>query len=150
MLTIKNKFGIEIGYSDHTEGIEVPIAAVALGASVIEKHFTLDKTMEGPDHMASLEPSELKAMVIAIRNVEKALGSVDKVPSESEKKNIDIARKSIHLRTFLNGGTQIEKNHLIMKRPGDGISPMVYNELIGKKVKSDLEADHKLSWEDLL
>lgn len=150
MLTIKKKFGVEVGYSDHTVGIEIPIAAAAMGAIVIEKHFTLDKTMDGPDHKASLNPEELKAMVKAIRNIEKAMGNGDKIPAESERKNIVIARKSIHLKSSLTAGTQIEEKHLIMKRPGDGISPMLYKALIGKIVKNDLEVDHKLTWEDLV
>jgi len=150
MESIKNKFGVKIGYSDHTLGIEVPIAAVALGACMIEKHFTLDRTMEGPDHKASLEPSELIQMTTAIRNIEKALGSKDKFPSASEIKNKSIARKSIHLNKFLPQNTFITEADLAMLRPGDGISPMEMDKVVGKQVLVDLEENHKLAWEDLL
>ena len=146
MLTIKNELGVEVGYSDHTKGIEVPIAAVALGARVIEKHFTLDRSMEGPDHKASLEPSELKAMVSAIRNIEISIGTGFKEPSPSEVKNISIARKSIHLAHKLKAGHMLTASDLVMKRPGDGISPMKMEEVIGKKITQDLEEDTKLSW----
>jgi N,N'-diacetyllegionaminate synthase len=148
MLEIRDVFGVKIGYSDHTLGIEVPIAAVSLGAEIIEKHFTLDKTMEGPDHVASLEPHELKAMVSAIRNIEVALGTGIKAPSDSEEKNMTIARKSIHLNRAFKKGEVINKGDLIMKRPGDGISPMDYKSVLGKKVNRDLEEDHKLSKKD--
>ncbi|RYE58033.1 MAG: N-acetylneuraminate synthase [Sphingobacteriales bacterium] len=149
MVGMKQKFGVSVGYSDHTLGIEVPIAAVALGAEVIEKHFTLDKNMEGPDHRASLEPAELKTMVSAIRNIENAIsGSGAKVPSTSEKKNMSIARKSIHLDKALAAGHVIEYSDLAMKRPGTGISPMQINKVVGKKLKADLPADHLLSFED--
>lgn len=130
-----------IGYSDHTLGIEVPIAAVALGAIVIEKHFTLDKTMEGPDHKASLEPDELKAMVQAVRNIEKALGTGIKTISESEKKNISIARKSIVASKDIKKGEAFSENNLTVKRPGTGISPMHWHELIGKYAQRDYKAD---------
>lgn len=131
MLEIGEKFGVQIGYSDHTKGIEVPIAAVALGATVIEKHFTLDKTMEGPDHKASLEPDELKAMVSAIRNIEQALGSGHKTISESERKNIEIARKSIVAARPIEAGELLTEENLTVKRPGNGISPMRWNEVVG-------------------
>ena len=132
MLEIKEKFGVKVGYSDHTEGIEVPIAAVALGAIVIEKHFTLDKNMEGPDHKASLEPSELKAMVKSIRNVEQALGSGHKTISESERKNIEIARKSIVAAKYIKKGEIFTEENITVKRPGNGISPMEWENVIGK------------------
>ncbi len=149
MLTIQKKLNVDIGYSDHTLGIEVPIAAAALRASVIEKHFTLDRAMDGPDHAASIEPDELIAMVQAIRNVELALGSADKKPSSSELKNISIARKSIHLKGAVKKGTVIELEHLQMLRPGDGISPMRVNELFGRIVNKDLDAGSKLTYDDL-
>ena len=149
MQTIKAAFGVEVGYSDHTLGIEIPIAAVALGAVVIEKHFTLDKEMEGPDHKASLEPDELKNMVTAIRNVEMALsGTGRKQPSESEIKNIEIARKSIHLKMPLKKGATLAAEHLIMLRPGNGISPFDTEKIVGLKLNKDLEANHQLSWSD--
>jgi N-acetylneuraminate synthase/N,N'-diacetyllegionaminate synthase len=150
MLTIGSQFGVSYGYSDHTTGIEVPIAAVALGAVVIEKHFTLDRTLPGPDHKASLEPQELHAMVAGIRNIEKALrGNGVKEPSTSEAKNIVIARKSIHIHMDIAERTVLTEQHLIMQRPGDGISPMEMNEVIGKRVLTNLKAGHKLSWADL-
>jgi N,N'-diacetyllegionaminate synthase len=142
--------GTATGYSDHTLGIEVPIAAVALGATVIEKHFTLDRTLPGPDHRASLEPEELKTMVSAIRNIEKALsGDGLKKPSPSEMKNMAIARKSIHLAHACSEGQSLAAEDLTMMRPGDGISPMRYEELIGRTIKSALPKHHKLTWEDV-
>ena len=151
MLTIGERFGVAIGYSDHTLGIEVPVAAVALGARVIEKHFTLDRSLPGPDHRASLEPLELKEMVSAVRNIEKAIsGNGVKKPSKSELKNIDIARKSIHLRTSIKAGEYIQEKDLIPLRPGDGISAMHWNDIIGKKASKFLEASHKLTWEDVI
>jgi N,N'-diacetyllegionaminate synthase len=149
MQAMANAFGVKVGYSDHTEGIEVPIAAVALGATLIEKHFTLDKTMEGPDHKASLDPIELKNMVRAIRNIEVALGSGLKSPTESEKKNINVARRSIHLVNDLPIGHILTAQDLIMKRPGDGISPMEVDRVLGKKVIKPLFDDGKLTWEDI-
>ena len=131
MLEIREKFGVQIGYSDHTKGIEVPIAAVSLGATVIEKHFTLDKNMEGPDHKASLEPDELKAMVSAIRNIEQALGTGHKTISESERKNIEIARKSIVAARPIQVGELLTEENLTVKRPGNGINPMRWNEVVG-------------------
>lgn len=133
MQTIKERYGVEVGYSDHTVGIEIPIAAVALGASVIEKHFTLDRTMEGPDHRASLEPRELKDMVKAIRNVEIALGSGDKKVTESESGNKIIARKSIVAARDIERGEIFTEENITVKRPGNGISPMKWNEIIGRK-----------------
>lgn len=141
MLEIKEKFGVKVGYSDHTEGIEVPIAAVALGATVIEKHFTLDKNMEGPDHKASLEPSELKAMVKSIRNIEQALGTGHKTISESERKNIEIARKSIVAAKDIKGGEMFSEDNLTVKRPGNGISPMEWENVIGKVAKRDFQEE---------
>lgn len=131
MLEIGQKFGVKIGYSDHTKGIEVPIAAVALGATVIEKHFTLDRNMDGPDHKASLEPKELKQMVISIRNIEQALGTGHKAISESERKNIAVARKSIVAACPIKKGELLTKDNITVKRPGTGISPMRWNEVIG-------------------
>ena len=151
MLTIKKEFDVQIGYSDHTLGIEVPIAAVALGATVIEKHFTLDRNLKGPDHKASLEPKELKDMVDAIRNIEKAIsGNGLKEPSPSEKKNIYIARKSIHLSKDLSSGSAITELDIIPLRPGDGISPMNWDKVIGKTVVRDLKKFDKITWTDLL
>ena len=133
MDALRMEFGVEVGYSDHTKGIEVPIAAVALGATVIEKHFTLDRNMEGPDHKASLEPDELKAMVSAIRNIEKAVGGDGtKHVSESEKKNIAIARKSIVAACDIKAGEVFTEQNLTVKRPGNGISPMRWDEIVGK------------------
>lgn len=150
MLAIKQEFGTDVGYSDHTLGIEVPIAAVALGATIIEKHFTLDRSMEGPDHAASLEPDELASMVSAIRNIELALsGSGKKEPSRSELKNISIARKSIHLNRNVSMHEIITEADLIMLRPGDGLSPMDIELVIGKQVVKDLEKGHKLSISDI-
>lgn len=141
MLTLKDKFGVRVGYSDHTPGIEIPIAAVAMGAQVIEKHFTLDKNMEGPDHKASLEPDELQAMVRAIRNVEAAMGSGEKAPSESEIKNMPIARKSIVALKNIRRGEIFSEDNLTVKRPGTGISPMRWNEVIGMPSNKDYKED---------
>lgn len=141
MLTIKNELGINVGYSDHTQGTEVPVAAAAMGATVIEKHFTLDKSMEGPDHKASLEASELCEMVRQIRNIEAALGDGMKEPSLSEKKNIDIVRKSIVAKKNIKQGDTFTESNLTTKRPGTGISPMQWNEVIGKKAIRDFKAD---------
>ena len=150
MLAIKDELGVNVGYSDHTLGIEIPIAAVALGAKVIEKHFTTDRRLSGPDHKASLEPGELKAMVNAIRNVELAImGDGIKEPSQSELSNINVARKSIHIIQELTAGTVIKPEHLIMKRPGNGISPMDIDKVIGKTLLVDLSVDSFLLWEHL-
>lgn len=150
MLTIANELKVKVGYSDHTLGIEVAIAATALGATVIEKHFTLDKNLTGPDHLASLKPDELKNMVEGIRNIELAIsGSGVKVPSESEKKNTTAARKSIHAINDLKPGHVTSKDDLIMLRPGDGISPMLVGEIIGRKVLRSIPQFDKLKWEDL-
>ncbi len=141
MLTLKDELGVSVGYSDHTEGIVVPVAAAALGATVIEKHFTLDKTMEGPDHKASLEPGELREMVSAIRNIEMALGDGRKEPSQSEQKNIAVARKSIVAKHDIARGEVFTEDNLATKRPGTGISPMNWNAIIGKKAKRDFQTD---------
>ena len=141
MLTIQKEFGVAVGYSDHTLGIEVDIAAVAMGASCIEKHFTLDKTMDGPDHKASLEPEELKAMVGAIRNIEKALGSSEKKSSPSESVNIDVVRKSIVAKKNINKGDILDENNLCVKRPGSGVSPMKWDEVIGTISSKNHNAD---------
>ncbi len=141
MQTIGNTFDIAYGYSDHTLGIEVDIAAVAMGASCIEKHFTLDKTMEGPDHKASLEPDELKAMVKAIRNIELALGSSVKKPSKSEKPNMEVARKSIVASCTIQKGEKFSEDNLAVKRPGNGINPMRWDEIVGGVAAKDYLAD---------
>lgn len=150
MLHIQKEFDVAIGYSDHTLGIEVPIAAVALGATVIEKHFTLDNNLPGPDHKASLEPNELKTMVDAIRNIELAIsGDGVKKTSKSEEANKAIARKSIHINKTLPQGHIIELSDLIVKRPGDGISPMEINNVIGKTLTTALKEETKLLWNHL-
>jgi len=141
MKTIADKFGVKVGYSDHTRGIEVPIAAVALGSTIIEKHFTLDRLMEGPDHTASLEPDELKAMVNAIRNIEKALGSVDKIISTSEQKNIAVARKSIVAAIEISEGELFTEDNLTVKRPGTGVSPMLWESIVGRVAKKPYHPD---------
>jgi len=141
MLHIKSQLGVEVGYSDHTLGIEVPVAAVALGARVIEKHFTLDKNMDGPDHLASLEPKGLKMMVQSIRNVELAIsGSGFKEPSESEKCNIAIIRKSLHFKSFFKKGHIIGKDDFVILRPGVGISPMLIDSYYARILNQDVEA----------
>ena len=141
MNDLAREFGVTVGYSDHTKGIEVPIAAVAMGAQIIEKHFTLDKNMEGPDHKASLEPQELKAMVDSIRNIEQALGDGKKHVSDSERKNMVIARKSIVAARPIISGEILNEDNLTIKRPGNGISPMKWNEVIGTIAKRDFVED---------
>ncbi len=141
MLTIKKHFNLPVGYSDHTQGIEIPIMAVSMGAEIIEKHFTLDKTMEGPDHKASLEPNELKQMVKSIRNIEKAFGSGIKEPQESEKKNIEIARKSIVAKRDIKKGEMFTDENLTVKRPATGISPMKWDEIVGTFAQKDYKED---------
>lgn len=141
MHDIANRFNVPVGYSDHTKGIEVPIAAVALGATVIEKHFTLDNNLPGPDHKASLEPQQLKAMVDAIRHIEQALGDGVKQVSESERKNIAIARKSIVAASYIKKGELFTEENLTVKRPGGGISPMKWDEVIGTTASRDYLAD---------
>ena len=142
MVAMKKRFGVKVGYSDHTPGIEVPVAAVALGAEVIEKHFTLDRKMKGPDHKASLEPKELKVMVSAIRNVEKAIGNGIKRPSPSEMENRTIVRKSIVASRNIKKGEAFSEENITTKRPGTGINPMLWNNVIGRKaMKSYREND---------
>ena len=142
--TIKEMLNVKVGYSDHTIGIEVSIAAVAMGAKVIEKHFTLDKNMEGPDHKASLEPNELKNMVNAIRNIEKAMGNGVKVPSKSEIKNLNIARKSIVAKKLIKKGEKFTEDNLTCKRPANGISPMRWEEVIGEVASKDFQEDEMI------
>ena len=141
MLTIRDAFGVHVGYSDHTLGIEVAIAAVALGASVIEKHFTLDRDLPGPDHKASLEPNELKSMVDAIRNIEKAMGNGIKRPSSSELKNMPIARKSLVAACIIQEGEVFTETNLTVKRPGTGLSPMRWEEVIGLHASRNFAPD---------
>ena len=141
MQSIAERFHVEVGYSDHTRGIEVPIAAVALGASVIEKHFTLDRNMEGPDHKASLEPDELKRMVSSIRNIEKALGDTEKRITPSEVKNVEVARKSIVAASKIEKGEIFTEQNLTVKRPGNGISPMQWLDVVGKTATKLYEPD---------
>ena len=141
MLTIREELGVNIGYSDHTLGIEVPIAAVAMGATVIEKHFTLDRTLTGPDHAASLEPHELKSMVTAIRNIKKAMGDGIKKPSPSETRNIPIARKSIVAKKPIKKGERYSEENITVKRPGTGISPMQWDSIIVQISKKDFNKD---------
>ena len=144
MLTMKNEFRLSVGYSDHTQGITIPIAAVAMGATVIEKHFTLDRTMEGPDHKASLEPNELQAMVEAIRRVEVAIGDGEKTPSESEKKNIAVARKSIVAMRQIKKGEILTEENITTKRPGNGLSPMQWFEVLGTAAVRDFDVDEQI------
>tara|TARA_B100001250_G_scaffold139846_1_gene119793 strand:+ start:2166 stop:3176 length:1011 start_codon:yes stop_codon:yes gene_type:complete len=139
--TIRNEFKINVGYSDHTLGIEVPIAAVSIGANVIEKHFTLDRSLPGPDHSASLLPGELRSMVLAIRNIEIAMGNGLKIPSKSEFKNISNVRKSIVVKKRIYKGELFSKENLCVKRPGTGLSPMLWNKIIGTKADKDYEMD---------
>lgn len=141
MASMRERFGVEVGYSDHTPGIEVPIAAAALGAAMIEKHFTLDRNMEGPDHKASLEPGELKAMVSAVRHVEAALGNGIKTASASEKRNLPIVRKSIVARRAIRKGEPLTEENITVKRPGNGISPMRWFEVLGTRAARDFQAD---------
>lgn len=141
METLRQEFGVTVGYSDHTQGIEIPIAAVVLGAEVIEKHFTLDRNMEGPDHKASLEPNELADMISGIRHVEQALGTGEKVPSPSEKKNMAIARKSIVAARPIKKGEILSESNLTTKRPGTGICPMRWLEVLGTRAVRDFTED---------
>ena len=141
MQSIGHAFDVDFGYSDHTLGIEVDVAAVALGAKVIEKHFTLDKTMQGPDHKASLEPDELNAMVEAIRNIEKALGCGVKKPTKSEIPNMEVARKSIVARCAIQKGDILNEDNLTVKRPGNGISPMRWDEIVGRVATKNYSVD---------
>ena len=141
MLTIRDTFHVSVGYSDHTLGIEVPIAAVALGATVIEKHFTLDRALPGPDHRASLEPAELKAMVSAIRKIEVAIGDGVKRPSASESNNRSIVRKSIVAARSIPMGEPFDESNITVKRPGTGLSPMRWDQVMGRQAPRDFEAD---------
>jgi N,N'-diacetyllegionaminate synthase len=141
MQTIAAAFSVKVGYSDHTQGIEIPVAAVAMGACVIEKHFTLDKTMDGPDHKASLEPQELIAMVQSIRHVELALGDGVKQPTKSELRNMEVARKSIVASRGIDAGEVLSSNNITVKRPGSGISPMKWDDVLGSVAKRDFLAD---------
>ncbi|WP_370776794.1 N-acetylneuraminate synthase [Roseburia sp.] len=144
MYELKSMFQCDIGYSDHTQGIEVPIAAVAMGATIIEKHFTLDRNMEGPDHVASLNPLELKEMVQAIRNIEKAIGTGKKVPSNSEKENRIAARKSIFARCEIKKGQKFTEENIIAKRPGGGVNPMRWEEVIGTCAVRNFKRDEMI------
>ncbi len=141
MDSLRKELNVEAGYSDHTLGIEVPIAAVAMGATIIEKHFTLDKAMDGPDHKASLEPDELIAMVRAIRNIEKAVGSKDKIVTASELNNRKVVRKSIVAKRFIKNGEELTEENITVKRPGTGISPMKWYEVIGTTAIRDFKED---------
>lgn len=144
MQTIKEETGVSVGYSDHTPGIEAAVAAAALGATVIEKHFTLDRNMKGPDHKASLEPNELTEMVRAVRHIEQALGDGEKKPSASEKKNMAVARKSLVAKCLIKGGEMFTEENLTAKRPGTGLSPMLWNQVIGQRAKRDFAADEMI------
>lgn len=144
MQTMHEELGVPVGYSDHTQGIEIPVAAAALGAEIIEKHFTLDRTMPGPDHKASLEPDELKAMVLSIRHIEAAMGDGIKRPQASEKKNIAIVRKSIVARRAIRAGEVLTAENITIKRPGNGISPMRWPEILGRKADRDYAEDERI------
>jgi len=144
MLTIREAFGVKVGYSDHTRGIEVPIAAAALGAAVIEKHFTLDHSLPGPDHKASIEPDEFKAMVTAIRNVELALGDGIKRPAPSEQKNMAVVRRSIVAARAIQAGEVFSEENITAKRPGAGISPMRWDEVVGRRAPRDFQQDEMI------
>lgn len=144
MQTLRQAFGLPVGLSDHTQGIAVPLAAVALGASIIEKHFTLDKNLPGPDHQASLDPEELKAMVQGIRQVEQAMGHSIKIPAYSELKNKPIARKSLVACSMIKAGEQLTEQNITFKRPGTGISPMEYWSMLGQKATRDYQEDEEI------
>lgn len=145
MISIREAFKVKVGYSDHTSDIEIPMAAVALGASIIEKHFTLDKSMDGPDHKASLDPDEFRRMVIAVRNIEKALGDGIKRPSRSELKNRDVVRKSLVALKAIRKGDIFSADNIGTKRPGTGISPMEWDNVVGQKAKRDFKKDDFIS-----
>ena len=147
METLKKEFDLPVGYSDHTLGITVPIMAVTLGATVLEKHFTLDKNLPGPDHKASLEPKEFKEMIRAIRDVEKALGSSIKKPTKSEEKIKKVARKSIVAKVDIPKRAKITKDMLVIKRPGTGIEPKFLDKVIGKRTKKEIKKDELITWE---
>jgi N,N'-diacetyllegionaminate synthase len=149
MQTLKSAFGLPVGYSDHTPGIEIAIAAVALGAEVIEKHFTLDRSLPGPDHSASLEPKEFKQMVAAIRNVESALGDGIKKPALCELPNIPVARKSVVAARALRAGQKLAAADLDIKRPGTGLSPKLLTALVGRTLRTNIEPDELILWDHL-
>lgn len=149
MLTMKKAFNLPVGYSDHTPGIEIAIAAVSLGAEVIEKHFTLDKNMEGPDHKASIEPHELRQMIRSIRNVENSLGDGVKRPAPCELKNMEIARKSIVAAELIKRGQPLTKKNVVIKRPGYGVQPKDMEKILGRIAKSDIHPDEVVTWEKL-
>ncbi len=149
MITLKNRFSYRIGYSDHTEGIIIPIMAVSLGAKIIEKHFTLDRNMEGPDHKASLNPTEFKTMVDSIRNIETAFGSYVKQPTDNEKKTMLAARKSIVITKDLKKGYVLRKEDLCIKRPGNGVAPKYLDHFINKKIMHDMEQDSIIKLTDI-
>jgi N-acetylneuraminate synthase/N,N'-diacetyllegionaminate synthase len=149
METMQKEFNCPVGYSDHTLGTEVPIAAVALGAKVIEKHFTLDKSLPGPDHKASLEPNELEEMIRRIRNIEIALGDGIKKPTPSEIEIAKIVRKSVVAEKFIPAGTEIKEDMLAIKRPGTGLPPKYLEKIIGKKAKRDIRRDEMISWDKI-
>ena len=149
MLTIKDAFKVRVGYSDHTLGIEASIAAVALGASVIEKHFTLNRNMQGPDHKASLEPDELKVLVRSIRNIEMALGNGIKRPTKQEEKNKELIRKSIVAKINIPKGTKITQNMFDIKRPGTGIVPKFIDKLVGRYAKVEIRKDEPITWKEV-
>lgn len=150
IVTMRNAFRMPVGYSDHTSGIEIPCAAVALGAVIIEKHFTLDTNMQGPDHKASLPVEEFRQMVLAIRNIELAMGTGIKEATATERKNMDIVRKSIHFRSSFEAGHILAFDDIVMKRPGNGISPMMADIVAGRTLKHTVEADAMISWEDFV
>jgi len=150
METLRCAFLVPVGYSDHTEGITIPIAAVAMGACVLEKHFTLDRTLPGPDHKASLEPQELRAMVKAIRDVESARGNGTKEPNEEEEEIKKVARRSIVARCDIKAGDMLKNSNLAIKRPGKGIEPKYFEKIIGKSIKKNVNKDDEISWDDLL
>jgi N-acetylneuraminate synthase len=150
MHTLKSAFGLPVGYSDHTPGIDIAIAAVALGAEVIEKHLTLDRSLPGPDHAASLEPSELQQMVVAIRHVEAALGTGIKAPAPCELRNLSVARKSVVAARLLPAGHQLRIGDLDIKRPGNGLAPKLLPELIGRTLRAGLAKDEIISWDHLV
>lgn len=149
MITLKNAFKLPIGYSDHTKGIEVSMAAVAMGAEVIEKHFTLDKSMEGPDHKASLNPIELKEMISSIRNIERALGDGTKKCNKSEESTRKVARKSIVAKNDIRRGQTVSYDNITFKRPGDGLSPAFVDEIVGKKAVNDISSDEFITFNNV-
>jgi len=147
--TLKSAFGLPVGYSDHTPGIEIAVAAVAMGAVVIEKHFTLDRSLPGPDHAASLEPAELQQMVRAIRNVEAALGTGIKAPAPCELPNLSVARKSVVAARALTAGHRITAGDLDIKRPGNGLAPKLLPALVGRSLRADVARDEVITWDHL-